>query len=168
MRILITKTEMGLEDLASSLARTPRAAAAVRARLVALNPHLTEAARVPKGGVLVIPDGPDIKAGAGTTLSSNNLGELGEKFAASTRAATSLAATRLESLNADRTAVRDALKSAAAKRLVASDPLLQKQLAAAEAHFKAEQKRAAEVTAQFKKTAELAQAEMARLQKLSG
>ena len=167
MRIFITDKEMNLEALASDLARTPRAATAVRERLTALNPHLG-AARIPRGGVVIIPDGPDVSSGAGTTVGGVGLGELAEKFAASRRAAASLAQERLESLTAERAAMRDALKTAAAKRLVETDPLLQKQLAAAEANFKAEQKRTAEATAQLKKTAELAQAEMAKLQKLFG
>ena len=41
-------------------------------------------------------------------------------------------------------------------------------LAAADVDFKAEQKRTAQVTAQLKETAKLAEAEMAKLQKLFG
>ena len=53
MPIFITEKETDLEALASSLARTPRAAAAVRTRVLALNPHLADAARIPKGAVLM-------------------------------------------------------------------------------------------------------------------
>jgi hypothetical protein len=166
MDIYITKEETDFATLAAKVARSPRAAVAVRARLEALNPQFSK--RVPKGGVLVLPGGPDIKAGAGSTVRGTNLDELAERFKAGTREAAKRAGTRLEQLTAERTAVRDALKTAAAKRLVESDPLLQKQLAAAEAHFKAEQKRTAEATEQLKKSAELAEAEMAKLQKLFG
>ena len=65
MRIFITEKETDLEALASSLARTPRAAAAVRERVLALNPHLADAKRIPKGGVLILPDSPELKAGVG-------------------------------------------------------------------------------------------------------
>ena len=45
---------------------------------------------------------------------------------------------------------------------------LQKRLAAAEAHFKAEQKRAAEAAAQLADDAKLVQAELAKLHELVG
>ena len=61
-----------------------------------------------------------------------------------------------------------ALKSAAAKRLVESDPLLQKQLAAAEARFKADQKRAAETQEQLDEVQKFALAEFEKLQKMLG
>ncbi len=166
MNIFTADREMDVAALASSLARTPRAAAAVRERLVALNPHLTDAARIPKGEVLVLPEGPDIKAGAGNAVKRTNLGELAERFVASTRASASLTGERLESIAAGRAAVRDALKTAAVKRLVDGDRLLQKQLAEVEAHFKSEQKRVTEAAAQMEKTAQLVKAEMAKLQKL--
>jgi hypothetical protein len=168
MRIFITEKETDLEALASSLARTPRAAAATLARVKALNPHLTDAASIPKGGVLILPDGPDIKAGAGTVVGGVNLGEVAGKFAVGTRVQVSRAADRLDSLTADRTAVRDALKSAAAKRLVDSDPLLQQQLADADAQARADQKSATEARAGIAELTKAAQAEFVRLQKLFG
>jgi hypothetical protein len=166
MQIYIADKDTDLETLATSLARTPRAAAATLARVKALNPHLADAARVPKGGVLVLPEGPDIKPGAGTTVSHLPLDELAGGFSSGTRAQASRAAQRLESLTADRGAVRDALKAAAAKRLVDNDPLLQKQLSAADAQFKAEQKRATDSRAEIAKQAKAAQAELERMQKL--
>jgi hypothetical protein len=168
MRIFVTENEMDLEALASSLARTSRAAAATLERVKALNPHLADAARIPKGGVLILPEGPDIKAGAGTVVGGVNLGEIADRFGAGTRAQASRVEDRLESLTAERTTVRDALKGAAAKRLVESDPLLKKQLAAADAEFKAGQKRATEARAELVELAKAAQAEFARVQKLFG
>ena len=168
MPILITEKETDLEALASSLARTPRAAAAVRARVLALNPHLAEAARIPKGSMLMLPDSPEFKAGVGSSVSGVSAVEIADRFSAGARAQLGRAAARLESLNAERAEVRDALKSATAKRLVESDPELQKRLAATDVDFKAEQKRTAELTAQFKETAKLAEAELAKLHKLFG
>jgi len=168
MRIFITEKETDLETLASSLARTPRAAAAVRARVLALNPHLADATRIPKGGVLMLPDGPEFKAGVGNSVSAVGADVIADRFSAGARASLTRAAARLESLNAERAEVRDALKSAAARRLVESDPQLQMRLAASDVDFKAEQKRTAEVTAQLKETAKLAEAELAKLQKLIG
>jgi len=168
MRIFITEKETDLETLASSLARTPRVAAAVRARVLALNPHLADATRIPKGGVLMLPDGPEFKAGVGNSVSAVGADVIADRFSAGARASLSRAAARLESLNAERAEVRDALKSAAARRLVESDPQLQMRLAASDVDFKAEQKRTAEVTAQLKETAKLAEAELAKLQKLIG
>jgi len=160
----ITDKETDLEKLAASVARTPRAAEAVRARLEALNPQFAK--RVPKGGVVVLPEGPDIKAGAGSNIGRTNLDDLAERLKVGARESAKRAGARLELLTVDRTAARDALKTAAAKRLVESDPLLQKQLAAAEAHFKAEQKRAAEASTQLAEDAKLAAAELAKLQNL--
>jgi hypothetical protein len=168
MRIFITEKETDLETLTSSLARTPRAAAAVRARVLALNPHLADAARIPTGGVLMLPDSPEFKAGLGSSVSGVGAGVIAGRFSAGARAQISRAAARLESLNSERASVRDALKSAAAKRLVENDPQLQKRLAAADLEFKAEQKRSAEVATQLRETAKLAEAEMAKLQKLLG
>jgi Phage Tail Protein X len=168
MRIFITEKETDLEALASSLARTPRAAAAVRERVLALNPHLADAARIPKGSVLILPDSPEVKAGVGTSVSGASAGEIAERFSAGVRAQLGRAAARLESLTAERAAVRDALKSAAAKRLVESDPLLQKQLGAAEARFKEDQKRAAETQEQLDEVQKFALAEFEKLQKMLG
>ena len=168
MRIFITDKETDLEALATSLARTPRAAAATLARVKALNPQLADAARVPKGGVLVLPEGPDIKTDAGTSVSHVPLDELAGNFTSGARTQASRAAQRLESLTVERGAVRDALKAAAAKRLVDNDPLLQKQLAATDAQFKSEQKRATDARAANAELAKAVQAELARMQKLVG
>ena len=118
--------------------------------------------------MLILPDGPEIKTGVGTSVGGVNLGEFADRFGADTRAQVSRAADRLESLTAERAAVRDALKTAAAKRLVESDPLLKKQLAAADAEFKATQKRATEARAEIAEVNKAAQAEFARVQKLFG
>ena len=76
----------GHRALASSLARTPRAAAAVRARVLANNPHL-RLPRIPKGAVLIFPDSPDLKAGAGIDGQRRRaLGEIAERFSAGARA----------------------------------------------------------------------------------
>lgn len=165
MRIFITDKETDLEALATSLARTPRASAATLARVKALNPQLADATRVPKGGVVVLPEGPDIKPDAGTTVSHVPIDELAGNFTSGTRAQASRAAQRLESLTAERSAVRDALKTVAAKRLIDNDPLLQKQLAAADAQFKAEQKRATESRAELARRIKAAQEEMERMMK---
>ena len=162
----ITDKETDLEKLAGSVARTPRAADAIRARLEALNPQFSK--RIPRGSVVILPEGSDIKAGAGSPVRRTNLDELAERFKIGTRETAKRAGARLESLTAERTAARDSLKSVVAKRLVESDPQLQKQLAAAEAHFKAEQKRAAEASAQLADDAKLVEGELAKLHKLVG
>lgn len=168
MKIFIAENETDFEKLASSLARTPRATAATLERVKALNPHLADVTRLPKGSVLILPDGADLKTGAGSTVVGVNPGELGERFSSSLRSVASRASERLESINADRSAARDALKSAAAKRLVENDALLQKRLAAAETQFKTEQKRASEVRAEIAERSEAAKAEFVRVQKLFG
>ena len=84
------------------------------------------------------------------------------------RAVNSRFATRVDDLKTDRAAVVAALKTAAVKRLVESDPALQKQLDASEAEFKREQKRITETQAQLSEVQKLALSEFAQLQKLLG
>ena len=168
MRILVTEKERDLEELAASVARTPRAAGAALERIRQLNPHLAEAKKVPKGGMLLLPEGTDIKAGVGTSISGVSLENVAASFDSGIRAVATRASSRFETLAADQSAVRTALKGAAAKRVVDADPLLKKQLAAADAQFKAEQKLATESRDELAELSKVAQAEFERLLKLIG
>lgn len=165
MRIIITDAEGKLSDLVEGLARNSRVTGTTLERVVALNPQLADAARVPAGSVLVLPD-EDLKAGAGTVVGGATLTDLGETVGAGIRAAGTRAADRFTTLAEDRASVKEALKNAVAKRLVESDPLLAKQLEAAEARFKVEQKEATESKARFAQLEKSALAEFARLEKL--
>jgi hypothetical protein len=164
--IYITKTETGLAELGATLLRAPGDASVTLDRLRALNPQVEDFQRLPAGTVLILPDSPEIKAGAGTLLGADHLSELANDLGSGLKAAVSRSASRVDDLKADRAGVMAALKIAAVKRLVESDPALAKQLHAAETQFKGDQKLAAERQAQLKEVQELAEAEFARLQKL--
>jgi hypothetical protein len=165
MRIFITDKESDLSALAAGLARNARAAGSTLERVAALNPHLADMARIPAGSVLLLPE-EELRAGAGTVAGGSTLGELGESVGAGIRAAATRVNARFETAVEDHNAVRDALKTAAGKRLLEADPLFAKRIAAAEAQFKVEQKEAAENKARFSEIQKSAQSEFARLQKL--
>jgi len=168
MRILITEKAMDLPALAASLTRNARTAEAALERVKALNPQIADAQGLAAGTVLILPDAAELKPGAGEPAGAESLADLGALMRAGLRDLDARASRLDERLAADHAAVRDALKSATAKRLVEGDPLLQKQLAAAEAQFKADQKRAAEMRAQMAEAAKLAEAEFAKRQNLLG
>ena len=72
---------------------------------------------------------------------------------------------RLETDHAD---VASALKSAASKRIVESDPALKQQLQATLAQVKTDEKRAADTQLQLAELQKLAQAEFAQMSKILG
>jgi len=168
MPVYIVEKDMDIDALASSLARSPRAAAKVRDRILAANPHLEHLARVPKGGIVVIPPGTDIRTDAGTSTSGTNL----EAFAGTLRDGLKDLDRRVTEHNdaqlSEHSALREALKGAAGKRLVEGDARLRKRLTAAEAQFKADQKQGTEARAQLAELTKAMQAEIARMQKAHG
>lgn len=168
MRILVTEKAMDLPALAASLARNARTANAALERVKALNPQIADAQTLAAGTVLILPDAPELKSGAGEAAGGKSLSDLGARLHAGLRDLDARVGRVGEQRAADHAAVRDALKSATAKRLIEGDPQLQKQLAAAESQFKADQKRATEVGAQMAEAAKLAEAEFAKLQLLLG
>ena len=104
---------------------------------------------------------------AGLTI-RDNLSDLASDLGSGLKAVNSRFASRVDDIKADRAAVTTALKTAAVKRLVDGDPALSKQLTAADAEFKREQKRVEESEAQLAQVQKVALAEFARLQKLLG
>ena len=68
MRIFITKTDTDLAALSATLLRKPADAGTALDRVRALNPHVEDFQRLAAGTVLILPDTPDIKAGAGALL----------------------------------------------------------------------------------------------------
>lgn len=167
MRIAIVEDEKDLAAVAAGLARSARVAGTTLERVITLNPQLAGATRVPAGTVLVIPD-EDLRADAGTVAGGTTLTELGETVGAGIRAAGTRVADRFATRAEDHASVKEALKTAAAKRLVEGDPLLAKRLEAAEASFRVEQKEAAQSKARFAEIQKSAESEFARLQKLLG
>lgn len=168
MRILITEKAMDLPALAASLARNARTAEAALERVKTLNPQIADTRKLAAGTVLLLPDAPELKAGAGEPAGAESLADLGARLRAGLRDLGGRASRLDERLAADHAAVRAALKSATAKRLIEGDPQLQKQLVAAEAQFKADKERAAEMRAQMAEAAKLAEAEFAKWQVLLG
>jgi hypothetical protein len=166
MRIFITKTDTDLSALSATLLRKPGDASATLDRVRALNPQVEDFQRLAAGTVLILPDTPEIKAGAGTTVGSDNISDLADDLGSGLKTVNSRFANRVDDLKSDRVAVVAALKTAAVKRLVEGDPSLQKQLDASEVEFKREQKRVTETQAQLAEVQKLALAEFAQLQKL--
>lgn len=167
MRILITENDSDLTALAAGLARNTRAAGTTLERVLALNPQLADATRVPAGTVLVLPD-EDLKAGTGTVVGGATLTDLGETVSAGIRAAGTRAADRLTTILDEQAEVKKVRKTAAVTKLLASDPLLAKRLDAAEANFKVVQKEVTENKARFAEIQKAAASEFALLEKLLG
>ena len=109
---------------------------------------------------------PDLKAAAGTAAGGEELQAFVDEVDSGITAATKRLRTGYERLDADRSAIAAALKGAVVKRVIESDPILKKQLQAAEAQFKADQKRATEAQALLAEAQKLATKELAALQKL--
>lgn len=168
MRIFITKTDTDLKSLSATLLKSSSAASGTLDRVKALNPQVEDFQRLAAGTVLILPDAPDLKVSAGSPVGSGDLAGLASEVGAGLRAVGARTANRFETLASDHSAVKDAIKSAAAKRLVESDPTLAKRLKAVDAQFKVDQKAAAETKAQFDEVQKLALAEFEHLQKLLG
>ena len=170
MRFFVTRTDGPTEPQAlfREILTRPGAASATPDLVKAVNPHLDFTRPLPAGSVLLIPNTADVKAGAGTTIGAEELGQvLADVDAGMTRVSERTRAG-LEQLEGDRAAITAALKPAAAKRLVESDPEVKKQLEAAEARFKEEAKDAKEALSELAEVHKLALAEFGRLQKLLG
>jgi hypothetical protein len=168
MQIYITTADTDLTALGSKLLRKPADAAATLDRVRALNPQVKDFQKLAAGTVLILPDAPEIKAGAGTALGAEHLSGLAGDLGSGLKAVNSRFASRVDDLAADRAAVMAARKKEAVKRLIDSDPALSKQLDAADAEFKREQKQVAETEKQLVEVQKTALAEFARLQKLLG
>ena len=168
MRVFIMDKAMDLQSLAASLARNARTAEATLERVKALNPQIADAQGLAAGTVLILPDSPELKPGLGAPAgaATHTLSDLANQVRAGLRDMEARNRQMLEQRAMDHAAVREALKAAPARRLVDSDPVLKERLASAEAAFKTEQKRAAEMDAQFAEIARLAEAELAKLQRL--
>ena len=168
MRIFITDKATDLATVVASLARDKRGAGAALERVKALNPQIADAQRLAPGTVLILPGSADFKPGAGEPAGGESLELLGALLNDGLRDLESRMTRGSDAVAADHAAVRDALKAAAARRLVESDPQLKKQLTAAEEGFKADQARASETRAQLAKAKRSALAEFEKLQKMFG
>ncbi len=168
MRIFITDKDTDLASLTASLARSGRKSEAMLERLKALNPQLASAKKLAAGTPLILPDSQDLKPGIGEAVGAPPLAEINARLREGIRDVDARFAERAQRLAADHAAVRDALKVATARRLIDSDPVLKEQLAAYEAGFKAQQTRLADAQEHMAAAAKLAEAELAKLQRLLG
>jgi hypothetical protein len=134
-------------------------------RLQALNPHV-DFRRLAAGTVLLVPDSPEIKPSASRTLGGDPVDALVEDLSRGLKDQATRVRAMFKSQEDDRAAVAAALKTAAARRIVDSDPLLRDQLKAALQQSSDERKRAEQTVAQVTGIQELAARELARLQKL--
>jgi len=168
MRIFIAKTNTNLKSLGETLLKGSSAASGTLDRVMALNPQVEDFQHLAAGTVLILPDAPDLKVSAGSPVGSGDLADLASEVGVGLRAVGTRTANRFETLAEDHAAVKDVLKTAAAKRVIESDPSLANRLKAVDARFKVDQKAAAETKAQFDEVQKLALAEFERLQKLLG
>ena len=131
-----------------------------------LNPHIEDFQRLEAGAALLLPDAPDLNARDSLSPDGNSF----ETFAAHASEGFKAVAQRMrlsaEALAGDRAAVTAALKIAAVKRQIDSDPLLQKQLDEASSEFTDAQKKAQEAAGQVEAMQKEMGAELDALRKM--
>lgn len=143
-RFFVTEQEINLDGLRGKLLRTGIAetsAVAAIGRLKALNPDV-DFTRLAAGTVLLVPDTPDLKEGASTSLGGETFEAFVKEVDTRLRISSARVKEGFERILLDRTSVSAVLKTAAVKRLVESDPVLKKQLESADARFKEDERRA--------------------------
>jgi len=155
------------QALTRQLLSKPGAASTTLEQLKAFNPHV-DFQKLAAGTVLLVPDTPDLKAGAAQTVGAEYIGELFDQVNTGIADAVKRVRTGATQVDADRTAIASAVKAAAMKRVIETDPELKKQLAAVDAQFKATQKQASETQSQLAELQKLAAAELAQLRKVLG
>lgn len=130
-----------------------------------LNPH-ADFQRLEAGTVLLLPDTPELKDANSQPLAGNSFKDLTAQTQEGLKAVAQRMNSSLELLAADRAAVTSALKTAALKRLVESDPLLKRQLEEAASEFSEAQKQAQEAARQLETLQQGLDAELKALGKL--
>ena len=167
MRIFTTRRDAATdpESLWQELLKRPGASATPEL-VKALNPHLDFNKNLAAGSVLLIPDAGDVKAGAGTAIASDDVDAVIGDVDDGLEAARKRVRAGVTQREADRSTIVSALKSAPSKRLIESDPVLKKQIETADAQYKADQKRAAEVESQLAEVQKVAMDEFDRLRKM--
>jgi hypothetical protein len=156
MRLIVIEQASDLQALSARLLRNPAGGQAdsqelrqaTLEQIKLLNPH-ADFQRLQAGTVLLLPEAPELKDADSQSMAGNSF----EDFATRTREGLEAVAQRMkssaEALAADRAGVTAAIKSAAIKRLIESDPLLKKQLDEAGNEFSDAQKQAQEASRQL-------------------
>ena len=170
MRIFVTRADAPTdpETFWRELLKRGGASSATPDAVKAFNTHLKFDRPLAPGTAVLIPDAADLKANAGAPVRLDSLDEILADADEGFKAMTARARAGFARIEADHAAVAAALKPAAAKRLIDSDPELKKQIEAAEERFKEEKKRGAETAAQLEEVHKLAMEEFAQLRKRLG
>jgi hypothetical protein len=133
--------------------------------LVALNPHV-DFKKIEPGTVLLVPDGPGLRAGETASVSGQPFDELREQVLAAVEAAGARARSGHAAQLAEQKEVTAALKSAGLRAALEIDPELRAQIEAALQVFKQDQQDAKAAAETLKSLAKQAATELDALAKL--
>jgi hypothetical protein len=168
MRIFITDRDtLQPADLQAKVFRAGVADNTALDQLRKLNPQV-DFTRLAEGTVLLLPDTPEIAAGAGKTAGSDNFGDLATDLTRSLEATSENIRKRLDRGMAEQKALTATLKPAAVSAQVKADPELLKQIEAAADRARADGKKAADNLKALQQAHQQAQKELAELAKLFG
>jgi len=170
MRLVVISQATDLQALRKTLFTASQPAATTAAaleRVKALNPHV-DLQRLAPGTVLVLPDLPSMNPSHSRSLGGDAFAGLATEATNGLKAAVQRARAGADGSAADRSDVTAALRLAAVKRIVESDPTFSRQLEAAGARASADQKQAQVAAAAVEKLAAQTAAELAKLAKLFG
>lgn len=165
MRVTIIKQATNLTGVTAELLKAGVPAAKALARLKALNPHV-DPKRVTVGTVLVLPDLAEMKAGVGEAVGAETFEQFAAEIAAGFKAASGRLRAGAKRRKDERDAVDGAVKTAAVKRVIASDAALRTQLADAERQSKADERQAKEAAKTMETMRDLAAKELQGLRTL--
>lgn len=170
-RVVVIKQQTDVEALRSTLlsARASDAQAATAMEdFRALNPHVAELKSLKPGMIVLVPDSPQFKASASTSVAAEPSDDL-QKLV---RASITAAAHRVTAANAaraeERAELANAQKLSAVKKAAESDPQLREQLADAAKASKTAQQENAQAEKALDVMLNGANSELAALLKLVG
>ena len=168
MRIFTTRRDgtTDPESLWRTLLGRRGAAGGTAERIRALNPHIDFTRPLAAGTMLFVPDIGDVKEDAGTAAGDDAAGDMLRDLDGGFKALRQRSRSGVAEREAEHAEIASALKSAPSRRIVDADPVLRKQLEAAAAQFKSDQKRAKEAQSQIEKMHAGAMEEFGRLRKL--
>lgn len=165
MRIIVIKESTDLQALGTQLIGNKTGGSVTLERVKSLNPHV-DFNRLERGTVLLLPDAHELKAGNDKDIRSPARDAI-DDFSQDAEAGFKVAAERVhnaaEVLNADLSALSAAVKTAAVKGLIDSDPLLKKQLEEAREAGNNEQKGVQEALRQVQALQKMVGEELAAL-----
>ena len=165
MRMIIIDRASDLKALETQLFANADGKEATLQQLQRLNPHV-DLQRIEPGTVLLVPDRPGIAKDATTPVTAGAVDEFSKQVGDALDSAGARVRQGYQALAAQRQEVTAVLKTAAAKRLLESDPDLSRQLEAAAKVFKDDQQRAKDAEATLKTLREGSKAELDTLAKL--